>query len=103
MRTYKTYAKDFSKFIPQIKRKIADSESGKIRIKEKDIINDLGKDYQNIKFMTLYIALKVVLFKEGIVLSAENTRRPNERCFVMRIGNEDDIISRDLLKRIEKI
>ena len=103
MRRYKEYAKDFSKFIPNIKENIMNSDTGMIRIKEKDLIKSLGKDYQNIKFITLYVALKIVLFREGIFLSAENTRRPYKRCYIMRFGNEDDILSPWLSERLDKI
>lgn len=101
--SYKTYAKDFEKFIPYIKERISSSNTGSIRIREQDIVNGLGKEYDGIKFPTLYVALKVILLNEGIFVSAEHTRQPDNRCYIMRFGTEKDIIYQYILHRYKSL
>lgn len=97
---YSKYAVAIHKSIPWIEEQIANSPDGTIRIKTKDMGNEMGGEFVKKNEGSIYWGLKYILFQEGIVVDT-GTHSDGSKLLIMRNANEDDRLPASLAKYLE--
>ncbi len=75
--------------LPWLLEKIKKSNDKIIRIRTRDLAENMGKEFANKNEDSIYWALKSVLFHKGIVVNKGRSKR-NEHMLIMRERNEED-------------
>lgn len=75
--------------LPWLLEKIKNSKDKIIRMRTKDLAENMGKEFANKNEDSIYWALKFVLFHKGIVV-LKGTSKRNEHMLIMRERNEED-------------
>jgi hypothetical protein len=97
---YSKYAVGIQKSIPWIEEQIANSSDGVIRIKTKDMGNEMGGEFVKKADGSIYWGLKYVLFQEGIVVDT-GTHSNGDKLLIMRKANDEDRLPASLAKYLE--
>lgn len=89
---YPEYAKAISdELLPTIKKGIAESKDGMVRIKINDVTKSLGEDFISKSQTTIYWGLKYVLFFEEIVVNT-GTTKTGEKIFIFRNKKPGEVL-----------
>lgn len=86
---YGKYAKAIAPHVQWFKDSIDESSDKAILVKVADIKNELGGEFVKKNDVSIYWALKYVLFSEGIVVDT-STHEDGGKLLAMRHGTEDD-------------
>ena len=98
---YGKYAVAIQKSVPWIKESITNADGGMIRIKTKEMGEEMGGEFVKKNTVSIYWALKYVLFQEGIVVDTA-THKDGGKLLVMRFGTADDKLPPSLSKYLEQ-
>jgi predicted SPOUT superfamily RNA methylase MTH1 len=98
---YGKYAIGIQSQLTWIKEQIANSSDGTIRVKNKDIRNEMGGEFVKKADGSVYWGLKFVLFTEGIVVDT-GTHSDGSKLLIMRKANDDDVLPESLAKYLER-
>lgn len=97
---YSKYAAAIEKHIPWIRGEIEKSKDATVRVKNVDMKKEMGGEFVNKSDVSVYWALKYVLFQEGIVVET-GTHTSGDKLLVMRLANDDDVLPASLAKYLE--
>jgi len=95
------YAQAVTKLIPWLYESIDQSNDKKIRIRLRDIVREMGPEFEKKSNSAIYWGIKFVLFNEGIIVDTGSSQK-DEYMLVMRRRKEEDQLPSSLKKYIEE-
>ena len=98
---YAGYAKVLAPLVPHLKEQIGNAKDGMIRIKNKDLAEEMGGEFKKRNPTSLYWGTKYVLFDQGITVET-GTHKDGDKLLVMRTRDKDDFLPPSLAKNQKK-
>lgn len=97
---YGVYTSVINKHIEWITESIENSKDGNIRIRVNDITREMGPNFSERHYTSIFTGLRYALFKEGIVIDI-GKHIDGDDIFIMRFANHEDGPSVDSIKHIK--
>lgn len=97
---YGKYTEGLKDYIEWIKENITESEDKHIRMKVKDLTQEMGPEFVGKDERSTYNGVRYVLFNEGIVVEF-GTHKDGDKLLIMRFATDKDELPPSLAKYIE--
>ncbi len=97
----KRYDDALEKHIDWLKERIKQSKEGRIIIRTKQLAKSLGPDFAGYSNKTIYLSVKLSLWKKDIFVETGKHKKDNEDLLILRFKDEYDTLPARLKKELE--
>lgn len=98
----KRYDDALEKHMEWINEKIKNSKDGRIIIRTKQLAKSLGPDFVGYSNTTIYLSVKLSLWKKDIFIETGKHKKDNEDLLILRVKDKYDTLPSKLKRELEE-